>query len=276
MGPFKREFEYFLLLCETLNISKASEEAGIQQAGMSKSLKQLEFDFGQELFYRSNRGLILTPFGAKIQKNIIKAKVAWENSLEKDKLDIIEVSGKFSLGFHPSIALSFAPSFIPSLTEKYNHLKLELVFKKSSDVTKAVIGHEINCGIVVNPQAHPDLVIVPLNTEFIASWSKTKRPKVKVLYFNPEMINIVKLLKKYKEYKKVPIDNYEIIASCMKSSDGECILPSSVASRYSFLNQVGEKISTVKVSLIYHHQQEKTLGFKKLVDSVRSLKKINL
>ena len=258
MSPFKREFEYFLLLCQTLNISDAAEQAGIQQAGLSKSLKVMESFFEKPLFYRTNRGLKMTPLGEILRENISKTMSIWEESFEKDLGQLSEVVGRYT---NPTIGVTLVSKFFPYICEAYQGLKLDLELKKSSETTKDIIERNIDFGIVANPAQHPDLVIVPVASEFIACWSKTKTPKMKVLYYNPEMINIVHTLKKYKGYKKVPVTDYEVIASLVENSDGVSILPSPVAERFSGLVQVGKKITSVTVCLIYRHDILKTKAF---------------
>ena len=57
MDPFKNEYEYFLVLCETPNISRACEILGMQQGSLSKALKKLEEGLQGKLFVRQGRGL---------------------------------------------------------------------------------------------------------------------------------------------------------------------------------------------------------------------------
>ena len=185
MGPFKREFEYFLILCRTLNISQAAEEAGIQQAGLSKSLKLMESYFEKPLFYRTHRGLKMTPFGEIVKANLLKANELWDQSLGKDLTTLEEVVGTLRIGSHTTIALNSFRQFFPELCETHDGLNLEIVLKKSPEITKDVVDFQLDIGIVANPVQHPDLVIVPLTKEFIAFWGMQNTKHKKVLYYNP-------------------------------------------------------------------------------------------
>ena len=269
MRPFKREIEYFLILCQTLNISKAAEEIGIQQAGMSKSLGALEKEMGEKLFFRGNRGLTLTPYGENLQRGLLKTLGLWEEVADNELSQESDIAGRFSIGCHLSVAANFIPRFLPSFLEKYPKVKIDLNFNPSKTITQEVINHQINFGIVAAPLAHPDLVIIPLKKEYTAVWSPKKNKKTKVIYYNPEMLNIKKILKNFKELRPIPISDYELLANILKNSQGLGILPNTIANRYPFLEQTGAKLDKVDICLIYNHETSKTKTFKLLVDSLK-------
>lgn len=274
MLPFKKEYQYFLTLCQTLNISKASELIGIGQAGISKSLKTLETEIGGELFYRTTRGLKITPYGEALKKSLLKTQEHWEDSFDLERRKLEGISGYFKIGFHPSIAMSFSKHFLPTLIEDNEQLDISVLLERSSTICEKVINHECDLGIVAGALRHPDLIIKKLRREYIACWSSKKKGHRDTLYYNPEMINVVKILKEFEGYKKVKINNYEVLASIAKSSSGIFILPNSIAERHSYLKQIGPKIKEVDVSLIYHYEHSKTLAFKKLlniiIDSIKN------
>ena len=268
MKPFKQEYEYFLLLCKNLNISKAAEEAGIQQAGLSKSLKTLEDQIKKPLFYRTNRGLKLTAYGEIFRDVLIKSSIIWDSSLETELSKLAQISGTYRIGVHPSIAINVLFKFFPELIEEYDGLKLKLELKKSQEVTQEVIDHKCDFGIVANPIRHPDLVIVKLHKEFIACWSSHKKIEKKVLYYNPEMIEIVHTIKKYQNYKLVEINNYELIASLHSNFCGICLLPSPIAQRYNLL-QIGKHLLDVDICLIYRQDSLKTKAFSEIINRIK-------
>lgn len=267
MKPFKREYDYFLLLCETLNISKAAEEAGIQQAGLSKSLKVLEDNFEQPLFHRTNRGLKLTRLGKELRKILLETKNSWDERLEKSLGKSDKVAGRFKIGAHPTVAINFLPRFFPQLCEKHPGLNLDLVLDRSAHITDQIINFDIDFGIVANPKAHPDLVIIPLRREYVALWGKDLS---EVLYYNPEMLGVTKILKKYKSHKKIPINDYEVLASFASTTKGVVLLPSPVADRNTRLKQVAPPILDAKICLIYRHDLLKGKAFKTILSAIKN------
>lgn len=269
MTPFRKEYEYFLSLASELNISKAAEKIGVQQAGLSKSLRNLELDLGRELFYRTNRGLLLTPFGKILQKNLIATIDSWQHSFAREEKRFQRIWGKFKFGMHPTLAQNFSPEFFPRICETYPELDLEMVLKSSSQVTKDVIEHNIQFGIVANPEKHSDLIIHKLNEEFVACWSSTPKNYKKILYYNPDMVEVARKLRNFKEYKKVPINDYEVIAANMSTATGLALLPSSVATKYPCLKQVGAMLFKVRICLIYRYDIQKSMAFDAILEEIK-------
>lgn len=60
---FIYELQNFIRVAECLNITKAANELGMSQSGLSKSIMGLEKELGIELFSRDKRTLRLTPAG---------------------------------------------------------------------------------------------------------------------------------------------------------------------------------------------------------------------
>lgn len=58
-----RSLRHFVLIAETLNFSRAAEALRRSQPGLSRSIKELEAEFGVELFERVGRRIALRPEG---------------------------------------------------------------------------------------------------------------------------------------------------------------------------------------------------------------------
>ncbi len=54
---------YFIKVAETLNLTKASDELFITESALSRSLKRMESELQNNLFYRVNNHLVLTEYG---------------------------------------------------------------------------------------------------------------------------------------------------------------------------------------------------------------------
>lgn len=57
------QLRYFVEVCRTGSIVKASEILHITQQGISIAIRRLESELGQSLFYRKSKSLVLTQFG---------------------------------------------------------------------------------------------------------------------------------------------------------------------------------------------------------------------
>ena len=269
MSPLKQEYEYYITLCETLNISRACEILGMQQGSLSKALKKLEDQMEGKLFIRQGRGLKITELGTLLHKQIMEIKKSWESGILKDKEQLSEVSGSLTIGAHPITAIDLLAKATCELNESYPSLNLSLVFKNSSELARDVINHDLDMAIVANPIHHPLLVIRKIRQDYISLW-KRKKAHEKIIYFNPEMVGISAILKKYPNYKYVPIADYEVLANIGAKSRGITLLPSPVALRYKNLNKYGKKLGTVDICLIYHVDRPKTSAFIEVLKYIKS------
>lgn len=269
MTPFKNEYEYFLVLSETLNISRACEILDMQQGSLSKALKRLEIEVGAPLFIRQGRGLLLTERGNLLASQVNNLKELWkeENKSAEKKLD--EIAGVVSVGTHPITAIDKISNSIPKLLEKYPLLEVDLKLKKSGELVRDVIHHQLDLAIVANPLPHPNLVIKKLREDYVGIWS-TKNSSKEVIYYNPDMINVNRVLSKYKNYKKVAINNYDVLAQLAMNSNGLCILPSPVALKYNALKLVEKKKEKVGICLIYHVDRPRTPTFNEVLNHLKS------
>jgi DNA-binding transcriptional LysR family regulator len=271
MGPFKNEFEYFLILAETPNLSHASEIIGIQQAALSKSLKKLEVSLRTQLFIRKSNGLQITELGSELFINLTKTKNVWlQQHKESEKL-LTEIKGHLKLGAHKSVALSALGKTYPKITSEFPKLKIDLHFDSSSVISKQVINAELDIGIVVNPPQHNDLIIKKLQVEFVASWSTSTNPE-RTLYYNPEMVSVQKILKKKSDHNHVPVADYDVLTEFLLNSKAIGLLPNTFAQKHKSLKQIGPKVITAQLCLIYRVDRPKTPAFKKVI-SILSQKK---
>lgn len=60
----------FLILCKTLNFTRASEQTHIAQPALSRQIKQLEDFIGVPLFKRTKRKVTLTASGKYFQTEV--------------------------------------------------------------------------------------------------------------------------------------------------------------------------------------------------------------
>lgn len=58
-----KQIKYFVSVANRGSLSSAAREHGISVQAVSKSMADLEFEFGENLFDRSHQGIELTPLG---------------------------------------------------------------------------------------------------------------------------------------------------------------------------------------------------------------------
>lgn len=63
-----RVLKYFLAVAELGSITKAANSMHLTQPTLSRQLQDLENEFGQKLFVRGSKNIILTPEGMILRK----------------------------------------------------------------------------------------------------------------------------------------------------------------------------------------------------------------
>lgn len=250
VNPITKELEYFLACADAGSILRASEKLGIQQAGLSKVIQKLESEIEQKLFYRRSRGIELTEYGHGLRKALINTKTFWTGSYSDELNRQLGPTGTIKIGCHASVAANILPQFIEKLILNYPNIKLETEFHSSMEITRKVAELQIDIGIVANAVKNQELVIRRLKGEHVAVWCCQKEHE-RVLLYNPVMIESGNLLKKYKNYRLVPMPDYEVIASIVQQTAFLGLLPNPVAERHG-LQQHGEKLMNVNLSLVWH------------------------
>lgn len=193
------QLNYFKIIAETQNMTRASEIIGIAQPALSKSLVNLEKELGINLFDRVGRGIILNENGKillhysnKIAKTLSEAKSILNNNNTNNKKTI-------------RLCLYSATALFPTIIRNFKDIYSDIQFKiiqntnpdgvdEDFDIKISSVGlHQItppnstillNEGICVavsmlNPLSKYDLLSFNMieNKEFIAlnnnrSWGK--------------------------------------------------------------------------------------------------------
>jgi len=64
------QIRYFLAACRTLNFTRAADECNVSQPALTRSVRQLEEEFGAPLFIRERRRTQLTPMGKLLRDHL--------------------------------------------------------------------------------------------------------------------------------------------------------------------------------------------------------------
>lgn len=270
------DIKYFLAVSETLNVTRASEVLGITQPTLSYSIKRLEKEVGGELLIRLKNGVQLTHLGNLFSEKAHHLMREWEDIQKiSNELDQV-VSGEYSIGLHPSVALYTLEHFLPKLTTKHPELTIKLVHGLSREITEQVVSWKTDFGIVVNPRPHPDLVIKELCRDQVSFFSKSslKSQAKQTLIYDGNLFQSKAVIKKLNssshEFSKyITSENLEVIAKLASLGIGVGLLPQRVAAQHKNLKVLpNAPVHIDKVCLIYRHEKQKNFSSKKIISSV--------
>ncbi len=228
------EIRYFLAVARTQNISRAAELANISQPALSHAIHRLEAELGTPLLVRSKSGVQLTRAGQKFSLQSKELLEKWE-SLSKSVLETdTSISGNFTIGCHPSVAIYSLPAFLKKLLEDFPDLQIQLKHDLSREIASEVIAWKLDFGLVINPPEHPDLVIREIGKDEISLWSRPSDFDKDTLIFDPELFQSQLILKNLSAKKinfrrKIESTNLDVVRALTQAGCGVGILPKRVA-----------------------------------------------
>ena len=284
MLPSAEELEYFLEVCNTLNLSRASERLGISQPSLSLAVKRLEQSVGTQLFVRHKHGVTLTQAGKQLLLQARQLLQHWENTKSEALASHQEVQGYFTLGCHSTIAIYLLSGFLANLLENYPKLEIHLKHDISRKITEQVINLSIDIGIVVNPFKHPDLIIRKLCEDEVTFWVGEGSREIQVIHSTNAIIlcepNLTQTQTLLKQVKKgsiateriMTMNSLEVVANLTANGCGIGILPTRVAkSMYpDKLKRITKApVYSDEICLIYRNENRNIQAIQTIADAIK-------
>lgn len=153
-----RRYECFVAVAETLHFRKAAEQVAMTQPALSQQIAGLEKSLGCKLFDRNRRKVSLTDAG---QVLLPVAKVALDQ-LQSAEAEIARLVARkdsvLRVGFLEYLKVPHLSQVLGELTQKHEHLEVEMHELHSDAVIHALIAKELELGVGFLPVSHPDLV----------------------------------------------------------------------------------------------------------------------
>lgn len=173
-----RQLRHFVTVAETLNFRQTADRMHLSQQAISKSIMQLEKQFGVQLLERSRHSVVLTDAGRRILPfalDVVASGRRFEDALAnvtEKQFDAIaigatptflesvlpEVLDRFNAAF-PRVRITIERGDFASLSSAMARGDLDLILSTAPEhiprhiVKSAVIGHDFN--IVVVRASHP-------------------------------------------------------------------------------------------------------------------------
>ncbi|MFT8350975.1 LysR substrate-binding domain-containing protein [Clostridium saccharoperbutylacetonicum] len=158
--------EYFLVVAEELNFTKAAKKLFISQQSLSCHISKLENDLEVELFNRTVP-LTLTPAGKSLVKNATKMLDLKKQSV-KELVDIKDFKrGDLSIGISHTRGRAFLPEILPLYNEKFPSINLHLLEGNSKELDSALFRGNVDLIVGMLPFNVENVEYVPLCNEEI-------------------------------------------------------------------------------------------------------------
>ncbi|MBD2258300.1 LysR family transcriptional regulator [Pseudanabaena sp. FACHB-2040] len=158
-----RQLKYFVTVAEELNFRRAAERLFMEQPPLSRQIRQLEDELSVELFYRSRRGVTLTPAG---QAFLDEARLTLAQAERAAKVAQQAVQPKkLTVGFSICAFNRVLPEIIQSYRQQLPDVVVTLTEMSTEAQIQALLNGTIDIGFVHAPISHPALLTVTLLSE---------------------------------------------------------------------------------------------------------------
>ena len=142
------------------NISKAALRLGISQPAVSKAITKLETGFGARLFFRTQRGVTLTPEGEVLYEHLENAFAEIEYGEEELKRLRDYKYGHLKIGSSTTLCSHFLSGYLRDFFEEYPYVKLTIENDSTGNTLNRLLGRKLDIGAVVLAENVPDIVFL--------------------------------------------------------------------------------------------------------------------
>lgn len=157
--------QYFLAVGETLNFRKAARILGIAQPALSRSIRQLEKQFGFPLFERSTRHVALTPAGEILYREGAEAMQRLSRAFVRAGAVAKGLSGTLMVGYSTFAANGPMSDIIIEFRKQYPDAHVTLRLLASSEQSAALGEGTIDLGFMMSNVTSGPKESVPISRE---------------------------------------------------------------------------------------------------------------
>lgn len=146
-----RVLRYFLAVAREGNISKAAAFLNVTQPTLSRQIKDLEDELGQQLFVRGSHSVALTAEGMTLRKraeeivDMVNKTKAEFNSIQEN------ICGDIYIGGGETRAMGLIAEIIKELREEYPEIRYHLYSGNATDVTDRLDKGLLDFGVLIQP-----------------------------------------------------------------------------------------------------------------------------
>ncbi len=154
----------FIEIASCSNITKAAENLGYTQSGLSHTLNRAEDELGFRLFYRAKSGVTLTPEG----RILLPAAKELDRSMEKlyETISSIQgiTKGLVTIGTFQSISINMLSPVLKAFQQDYPQIKIDLKEGSIEEIHDWILDHTVDLGLT-SLQENDEFDYIPLHKD---------------------------------------------------------------------------------------------------------------
>ena len=174
-----RHLRYFLAVAEELHFARAAERLHIEQAPLSRAIRELEEELGAQLFVRTSRSTRLTLAGKLLMENAPRVLLALDQARESVKAAANGFHGRLRVALSDGITPSRLPALLARCREEDPEIEIRLFEVPLAQQLSGLrddlydagfsMADEVGDGIIIEPAWEDELMVaMPARHELLA------------------------------------------------------------------------------------------------------------
>ncbi|MDQ2139078.1 LysR substrate-binding domain-containing protein [Alcaligenaceae bacterium B3P038] len=144
-----RQFEYFLALTQTGQVSRAALQCNVSQSSMTIALRNMEQALGVPLFVRHARGLHLTDAGERFVRHAQHVMGAVDRAVDDMRAVADDLQGEVRLGVTETISAYLMPAVIAAVAQRFPNLKIHVVERDRARIEQGLLAGEFDFALAI-------------------------------------------------------------------------------------------------------------------------------
>ena len=146
-----RHLEYFLEVARNQSFTKVAEKLYITRPTISKTIRNMEDEWGVTLFYRQGKRIELTDAGHIMYQQAQQMVDSFQR-VSAELEDLMNLKrGHLRIGLPPMVGSSFFPEVIGQFHREYPKITIQLIEDGAKKVEADVEGGQTDIGVAVPP-----------------------------------------------------------------------------------------------------------------------------
>ena len=151
-----RDFEIFVTVCDTMNMTAAAERLFISQSAISQVINEIEKCYDVRLFERLSRKIYLTQAGEKML-SYARHILGTNAMIEREMKDLSE-NGMIRFGVSLTIGANIMPALVSAFRQSNPLIDITVFEDNTQSIEKRLLADETDIGLVEGQIKSPDIV----------------------------------------------------------------------------------------------------------------------
>jgi DNA-binding transcriptional LysR family regulator len=173
-----RQLEMFQAVAENSSFTVAGQQLHVAQSAISRKIKMLEQELGEQLFKRVSKRIFLTPAGETMLRYTRRVFQELRNAAVEVS-DLAEMKrGTLRIGSGMTACMYLLPPVIEQFRSRYPQIDIQVVTGAADALIPQIRNSLLDIGVLTLPVNSPDLEVVPFMTEEMVVVASPKNRKL--------------------------------------------------------------------------------------------------